>query len=210
MSYTTLELVRFTINKLNHCHNLSVSKRSFIGQPLWLRSVRHACVIFFLFCASGFSLLSLKHGSNSGMDDRSRFGSFPRRQLLFAGILLPNNSALPAIFITLTELYEERRRVTHTTGYLITVTMFQLSTSSLFAATAIFIPIRVHKIVIGIWELAVRGATWRMQILGQMYLSFTPTQGVGWQNWSARTGNCYLSIWPHGIYGDSFGLFYFG
>lgn len=84
MSYTTLELVRFTINKLNHCHNLSVSKRSFIGQPLWLRSVRHACVIFFLFCASGFSLLSLKHGSNSGTDDRSRFGSFPRRQLLFA------------------------------------------------------------------------------------------------------------------------------
>lgn len=84
MSYTTLELVRFTINKLNHCHNLSVSKPSFIGQPLWLRSGRHACVIFSLLCASGFSLLSLKQGSNSGMDDRSRFGSFPRRHLLFA------------------------------------------------------------------------------------------------------------------------------
>ena len=181
MSYTTLELVRFTINKLNHCHNLSVSKRSFIGQPLWLRSGRHACVIFSLLCASGFSLLSL-------IWNRALIVAWTIGLVLevFRGdiccsrrILLPNNSALPAIFITLTELYEERRRVTPTTGYLIPVTMFQLSTSSLFAAMAIFIPIRVHKIVIGIWELAVRGATWRMQILGQMYLSFTPTQGVG-------------------------------
>ena len=65
-------------------------------------------------------------------------------------ILLPNNSAFPAIFVTLTELYEERRRVTPKAGYLITVTMFQLSISSLFAATAIFIPIQVHKMVIGI------------------------------------------------------------
>ena len=47
---------------------------------------RHVCVIFFLFCTSGFYSLSLKHGSNSderGMDDRSRFGSFSRRHLLF-------------------------------------------------------------------------------------------------------------------------------
>ena len=94
-------------------------------------------------------------------------------------ILLPNNSALPTVFITLTEVYEEKRRVTPTSGYLITVTMFQLLTSSLFYATAIFIPIQVQKIVIGIGELAVRGTTWRMQILGQMYLSFTSAQGVG-------------------------------
>ena len=101
---------------------------------------RHVCVIFFLFCTSGFYSLSLKHGSNSderGMDDRSRFGSFSRRHLLF-------------VEDTLTELYEERRRVTPKASYLITGTMFQLSISSLFAATAIFIPIQVHKMVIGI------------------------------------------------------------
>ena len=47
---------------------------------------RHACVIFFLFCASGFSLLSLKHscyGHECGMDVRPGFGSFSMRHSLF-------------------------------------------------------------------------------------------------------------------------------
>ena len=180
MSYTTLELVRFTINKLNHCHNLSVSKPSFIGQPLWLRSGRHACVIFSLLCASGFSLLSLKQGSNSGMDDRSRFGSFPRRHLLFAEDTSTEQLRF-ARHLYHSDWVIRRKKKGYTYNrlsyYSNHVPTFNVS--SLFAAMAIFIPIRVHKIVIGIWELAVRGATWRMQILGQMYLSFTPTQGVG-------------------------------
>ena len=57
---------------------------------------------------------------------------------------VPNNSASPAIFVTSIDLYEERRKVTTTAGYLITVTMFQPLTSSLFDATALSIPIQVH------------------------------------------------------------------
>ena len=47
---------------------------------------QHAWVILFLFCASGFSLLSLKHscyGHECGMDVRPGFGSFSMRYSLF-------------------------------------------------------------------------------------------------------------------------------
>ena len=142
---------------------------------------RHAFVIFFLFCTSGFPLLSLKHscyGHECGMDVRPGFGSFSMRHSLFTETICTEQLRIVRHLCYFDRFIRRKKKGYNYSRFPYYSNRFQSLTSSLFAATAISIPIQVHRLVIGIWDLAVRGTTWRMQILSQMYLSFTPTQGV--------------------------------
>ena len=128
MSYTTLELFRFTINKLITIAITCQLVNGHSSDNRYDSEVYDTLVSYFAFFAQAVSLYYLW---NMAVIVAWTIGLvlevFRGDSCCSRRILLPNNSALPAIFITLTELYEERRRVTHTTGYLITVTMFQLS-----------------------------------------------------------------------------------
>lgn len=73
--------------------------------------MRHTCVIFLLFCTSGFPLLSLNHGCYGHECSMDAFHCNIR---CLWRKFLPNNSALPAIFITCHSNQFTRRK---TKGY---------------------------------------------------------------------------------------------